>query len=97
MLAFANGDELTLTCDGAGILLVRDEASRYWTVATGVPFGTLVLESRRGGEVVARDVLRPAGEAVRLDTALWQAPDGSPIARTRASSARGVPDRMRAA
>ncbi|MEV5070761.1 beta-galactosidase [Microbacterium sp. LMI12-1-1.1] len=74
VLAFANGDELTLTCDGRGIPLVRDEENGYWTAATALPFGTLVLESRRGGEVVARDVLGPAGEAVRLDAALWRAP-----------------------
>ena len=35
-----------------------------------------MLETRRAGQVVARDELRPKGEAVRIDAAVWSAPEG---------------------
>ena len=48
----------------------------YWVAVTTTRHADLVLETRRAGEVVARDVLRPKGDAVRIDAAVWHAPEG---------------------
>ena len=74
ILCFANGDEPRLTCGGEEISLTRDEVHGYWVAIASPRSGSLVLETRRGGQVIARDELGPRGKAVRIETAVWQAP-----------------------
>ncbi len=76
VLCFGNGDELRLTYGGEDVPLVRDEQNGYWAAVTTTRRAALVLETRRAGQVVARDVLRPRGEAVRIDAAMWNPPEG---------------------
>lgn len=76
VLCFGNGDELILTCEGDDVPLVRDEENGYWTAVITARRAELVLETRRAGRVVARDMLRAAGEAVRIDAVVWRAPEG---------------------
>ena len=76
VVCFGNGDELRLTYGGEDVPVVFDEQNGYWSAVTTTRNAALELETLRGGEVVAADVLRPAGEAVRLDAAAWSAPDG---------------------
>ncbi|WP_243076240.1 glycoside hydrolase family 2 TIM barrel-domain containing protein [Microbacterium sp. SS28] len=76
VLCFGNGDELRLTHGDDEIDLVRDEELGCWTAETTTRDEPLVLETLRAGEVVARDTLRPGGDAVRLDAAVWTAPAG---------------------
>lgn len=74
VLCFSSGDERRLTCGGEEIGLTRDEENGYWVAITPPRPAPLVLETRRGGQVVARDELGPRGDAVRIDAAVWQAP-----------------------
>ena len=55
---------------------MRDEEHGYWAAVTTTRRADLVLETRRAGQVVACDILRPKGEAVRIEAAVWNAPDG---------------------
>ncbi len=73
ILCFAN-DTPTLTCDGVEIPLSWDGENGYWTAVTMPRSAPLVLETRRDGAIVARDVLAEHGAAVRIETAIWQAP-----------------------
>ena len=75
-----------LTCGGEEIPLTRDDENGYWVAVTPPRPAPLVLEARRGGEVVARDELGPRGDAVRIDAAVWQAPAdaAAPLRRRRA-------------
>lgn len=75
VLCFGNGEEQRLTYGGEDIPLVRDEQNGYWTGVTTTRHAPLVLETRRGGLVVARDELRPRGDAVRIDATVWNAPE----------------------
>ncbi|MFD4960376.1 glycoside hydrolase family 2 TIM barrel-domain containing protein [Microbacterium sp. NPDC058389] len=74
VLVFANGDELSLSCGGEELPLVRDDVHGYWTAVTHARAEPLVLESRRDGEVVARDELAARGEAVRIEAQVWMPP-----------------------
>lgn len=74
ILCFANGDEPMLTCGGEEIPLTRDQDNGYWVAVIPPRPAPLVLETRRGARVVARDELGPRGDAVRIDAAVWQAP-----------------------
>jgi beta-galactosidase len=74
ILCFANGDAPRLTCGGEDIPLVRDEVNGYWVAVTPPRPAPLVLETSRDGQVVARDELGARGDAVRIETAPWQAP-----------------------
>jgi len=74
VLVFANGDELSLSCGGDEIPLVRDDAHGYWTAVTRARAEPLVLESRRGRDIVARDELHARGEAVRIEADVWMPP-----------------------
>lgn len=76
VVCFGNGDELCLMYGSERLALVRDEQRGCWSALTTTRCAPLVLEVRRAGEVVARDVLRPAGEAVRIEAAVWNAPEG---------------------
>ncbi|MBW9092096.1 hypothetical protein JNB62_00185 [Microbacterium jejuense] len=87
VLAFANGDDLSLSCDGDELPLVRDDAHGYWTAVAHPRAEALVLESRRGGEVVARDELVARGEAVRIEAEVWMPPADAVAACTAA----GIP------
>lgn len=74
VICFSNG-EPRLTSGGVDIPLTRDEESGYW-IAAAVPISVpLVLETLRDGEAVARDEFGPRGDAVRIDAAVWRAPD----------------------
>jgi hypothetical protein len=73
VLCFSNG-EPRLSCNGEEIVLTRDDEHGYWSAVTMPRPAPLLLETRRGGEVVARDELRARGEAVRIDALVWQAP-----------------------
>lgn len=75
ILCFANGDALRLTCGGEELALTRDEQHGYWVAVCPPRPAPLVLEALRNGSIVARDELGPRGEAVRIDAALWQAPE----------------------
>jgi len=75
VVCFGNGDELCLMYGSERLPLVRDEQHGYWSAVTTTRSAPLVLEVRRAGEVVARDVLRPAGEAARIEAAVWKAPE----------------------
>jgi len=73
VVCFSNG-EPRLSSSGAQIALTFDEENGYW-VAGDVPLDApLVLETLRDGKAVARDAFGPRGDAVRIDTAIWQAP-----------------------
>jgi beta-galactosidase len=72
VLAFANGDELSLSCGGEPIPLERDDEHGWWSAVTGPRDEPLVLESWRDGRVVARDELRARGEAVAIAAAVWK-------------------------
>jgi beta-galactosidase len=74
ILCFANSDAPRLVCGDEEIPLARDEENGYWVAVTLARPAPVVLETRRGGEVVVRDELRPRGDAVRIDAAVWQAP-----------------------
>jgi beta-galactosidase len=74
VLCFANGDAPRLSCGGEDVPLARDEANGYWVAVLQPRPAPLVLETRRGGEVVARDELGSRGDAARIEPALWQAP-----------------------
>jgi len=74
ILCFANGDEVQLSCEGEAIALSFDAAQGYWSAITPSRPGTLVLETLRAGQVVARDELGPRGAATRIEASLWQAP-----------------------
>lgn len=73
-----------LICDGREVALTRDDEGGYWVAETPANLSRLVLETLRDGEVVARDEFGPSGEAVRLEAAVWQAPDDT---RTRLEAA----------
>jgi hypothetical protein len=73
ILCFANG-EPTLSCGGEEIALTRDEANGWWVAVTPPRPAPLLLETRRAGEIVARDELGPRGDAVRIDAVVWPAP-----------------------
>jgi hypothetical protein len=74
VLCFANGDELRLTYGDEELPLVHHERHGYWSAVTTTRADSLVLEALRAGEVVARDILRPRGEPVRIDASAWTAP-----------------------
>ncbi|GAA5202784.1 glycoside hydrolase family 2 TIM barrel-domain containing protein [Microbacterium jejuense] len=87
VLVFANGDELSLSCDGEELPLVRDYDHGWWSAVTAARPAPLVLESRRGGEIVARDELPARGEAVRLEAEVWM-PEAEAVA---ACTTAGIP------
>jgi hypothetical protein len=72
ILCFSNG-EPKLTCGGEEIPLTRDDANGYWVAVAAPRSAPLVLETRRDGQVVARDELGPRGDAVQIDAAVWKA------------------------
>lgn len=74
VLAFANGDELSLSSGGERIPLERDDEHGWWAAVTDPRDEPLVLESWRDGRVVARDELRARGEAVAIAAAVWEPP-----------------------
>ncbi|GAA1980492.1 glycoside hydrolase family 2 TIM barrel-domain containing protein [Microbacterium pumilum] len=76
VLCFGNGDELRLMCGEEDVPLERDDEHGYWSAVTVARPHALVLENRRSGEVVARDILRPRREPVRIDAVAWSAPEG---------------------
>jgi len=73
VLCFGNGDELRLTYGGEDVPLARDDENGYWVAVTTTRSADLVLETRRAGQVVACDILRPRGDAVRIDATVWKA------------------------
>lgn len=87
VLAFANGDGLSLSCGGDELPLERDDVHGYWTAVTRARPEPLVLHSRRGGEVVARDELVARGEAVRIEAEVWM-PPAAAVARAEAAGIR---------
>lgn len=87
VLAFANGDDLSLSCDGRDIPLERDTDHGYWRAVTAAHTAPLVLQSRRDGQVVANDELRARGEAVRIEAEVWM-PAAEDAALCRAA---GIP------
>ena len=76
VLCFSNGEELGLSHGGERVPLERDEQNGYWVGVTTSRQADLVLETRRAGRVVACDILRPKGDAVRMDAIVWKAPAG---------------------
>jgi hypothetical protein len=88
ILCFAN-DAPTLSCDGVEIPLSWDGENGYWTAVTTPRSAPLVLETRRDGEIVARDVLAARGAAVRIETTIWQAPAEAAQRATAAGLAPG--------
>ena len=90
VLCFTNGDAQSLTLDGQPVELVRDDEYGYWCAVVTPGAGTLVLESHRDGQVIARDELRASGEAVRLEAVAWSCPGGCHAAlHRRRPPARG--------
>jgi beta-galactosidase/beta-glucuronidase len=73
ILCFSNG-EPRLTCNGEPLMLTRDDERGYWTAISPSRAGSLLLETLRDGQVVARDELGPRGDAVRLEASVWDAP-----------------------
>jgi hypothetical protein len=73
IICIANGTP-RLTCGGEEVPLTRDDENGYWIAATPPTSASLVLETLRDGQVVARDEFGPNGEAARIDAALWHAP-----------------------
>lgn len=71
VLCFVSDGEPTLSCDGVEIALTRDEEHGWWSGEARPGAAPLVLELRRGDEVVARDELHARGAAVRLDAVVW--------------------------
>jgi hypothetical protein len=77
VLCFASGgDDVCVSYGGERLPLAYDEVHGYWSVVTTTRNAKLVLDVRRAGELVARDVLRPPGAAVRIAAAIWTAPAG---------------------
>ncbi|GAA5206087.1 glycoside hydrolase family 2 TIM barrel-domain containing protein [Microbacterium kyungheense] len=87
VLVFANGDDLALSCGGDELPLVRDDEHGYWTAVTGPRAEPLVLESRRDGEVIARDELAARSEAARIEAEVWT----PPAEAVAACTAAGIP------
>jgi beta-galactosidase/beta-glucuronidase len=75
IICISNGTP-RLTAGGVEIPLAFDDENGYWVAARQPVSAPLVLETRRDGEVVASDRFGPRGEAVRLDAAVWQPPEG---------------------
>jgi beta-galactosidase len=73
VICFSNG-EPRLSCGGTTVPLTRDEAHGYWVAGPLPASAPLLLETRRNGEVVARDTFAPRGDAVRIEAAVWRAP-----------------------
>jgi beta-galactosidase/beta-glucuronidase len=77
ILCFASGDAPRLTCAGEEIALTRNEELGCWIAVASPRASPLVLEAYRDGKVVVRDELGARGDAVRIDAAVWRAPEGS--------------------
>lgn len=75
VVCFGNADDLRLTLGGEDVPLARDAENGYWSAVTAPRNATFELETRRDGEVVARDVLSLGGAAVRIDVSIWTAPE----------------------
>ncbi|MGV3491400.1 MAG: glycoside hydrolase family 2 TIM barrel-domain containing protein [Devosia sp.] len=76
VIVIAN-NEPHLTCAGADVPLRRDDEYGYWVATLPEQLAPLVLETRRDGAIVASDTFGPIGDAVRMEAAAWQAPDGA--------------------
>lgn len=76
VVCFANGDAARLTCGGEEVPLTRDAENGFWHAVMAAQPAPLVLEVRRGDDVVAEDRLDPVREAVRLEVSVWKAPAG---------------------
>ncbi|GAA2754359.1 glycoside hydrolase family 2 TIM barrel-domain containing protein [Amnibacterium kyonggiense] len=75
VLAFANGDEVELRWGDERIPLERDEEHGWWSAVATPRAEPLVLEIRRDGRTVARDEVRTAGPAERVEATAWRAPE----------------------
>ncbi|WP_055048342.1 glycoside hydrolase family 2 [Devosia sp. A16] len=87
VICFSNG-EPRLSCGGAEVPLIHDAAHGYWVAGPLPAAAPLLLETRRGGDVVAHDALGPRGDAVRIEATVWRAPDEA----TRRYTAAGLAD-----
>ena len=74
VLCFANGEQVTLTRGDEPVPLEREERGGYWRAVITTGAEPLLLRSYRAGQVVAEDLLVPAGRAVRIETRTWEPP-----------------------
>lgn len=76
VVCIANGTP-RLTCGATEVPLTFDEEGGFWVAAPLPEPALLLLEVQGKGQEVARDMLGPSGEAVRLDAETWQIPEAA--------------------